>query len=234
MRVFRLLSVVAVALLCCAVTARGAIFPEDRGAWPDSWPAELEPLRETSRTIGVGTGIQENIYEIPVKDRETFERIWPAILKLHTHGGQIMLTQAGDAPHPNWGEILNNKQATVRIYAPSGGFTSSVESKPAEQVDYDALIKEGKALKADASWPQDLVGPNGELPEYVVAKKKSPDGAMTWVAADPHAPGDQPFPGFYFRARIDVELVVDGDIIDLNRTQLPSESEISDQRFEAK
>lgn len=233
MRMLRFLPLVAVALTLLAVDVRGAIFPEDRGAWPVDWPAELESLRESSRTIGVGTGIQENIYEIPVADRETFEKIWPVILKLHTHGGRITLSQAGEAPHTNWGEILNNKQATVRIYAPSGGFTTKESIPPGDQVDYDSLIKAGKALKGDAPWPAELIGTNGELPEYVVAQTGE-DGRMQWRPGDPYAEADGRFPGFYHRARIDVELVVDGEIIDLNRTQIPSESTVRDQRFPTK
>lgn len=233
MRVLRLLSLVVAVAMLLAVDVRGAIFPEDRGAWPADWPAELESLRESSRTIGVGTGIQENIYEIPLADRETFEKIWPVILKLHTHGGRITLTQAGEAPHPNWGEILNNEQATVRIYAPSGGFTTKESIDPTATVDYDGLIEAGKALKAAAPWSAELVGKDGELPEYVVARTGE-DGRMVWTPGDPYAEADGRFPGFYHRARIDVELVVDGEIIDLNSTQLPSESTVRDQRFPTK
>lgn len=218
--------------LCGALKGGAAIFPQDHGAWPADWPAELEPLRESSRTIGVGTGIQENIYEIPIADRATLDRVWPAVLKLHTHGGRLLLTKAGEASHPNWGEILNNKTATIRIYAPSGGYSSMEEIAPGTSVDYDALIKEGKALQGDAPWPKELIGANGELPEYVVAKRDDA-GKMTWVAGDPYAVGDQRFPGFFNRARVDIELVVDGEIIDLNELQLPSESVLRDLRFPA-
>ena len=37
-----------------------------------------------------------------------------------------------------------------------------------------------------------------------------------------------------YRARIDLELVVDGKIIDLNRIQIPSDAPIIDKRFPAK
>ncbi|MFG0295852.1 MAG: hypothetical protein ACF8PG_08080, partial [Maioricimonas sp. JB045] len=94
--------------------------------------------------------------------------------------------------------------------------------------DWDQLVRDGKALRVQAPWPESLAGKDGELPQYVVSEKQE-DGTLKWVAADPYA--DAKPRGFYFRARIDVELVVDGDIIDLNRTRLPAEAVIVDRRF---
>lgn len=37
--------------------------------------------------------------------------------------------------------------------------------------------------------------------------------------------------GFYNRARIDIDLVIDGNVIDLNRIPLPAKTPIEDQRF---
>jgi hypothetical protein len=49
---------------------------------------------------------------------------------------------------------------------------------------------------------------------------------LTWV---PVQPGDEN-KGFYYRARVDLELVADGEIIDLNRIKLPTEIPIIDKR----
>ena len=40
--------------------------------------------------------------------------------------------------------------------------------------------------------------------------------------------------GFMYRARTEIELVVDGRIIDLNRIPLPPETPIIDRRFQEK
>ena len=77
-------------------------------------------------------------------------------------------------------------------------------------------------------WPQDLRTENGGLPEYVVTKEV--DGRLTWAA--PGLADKFPLVGRY-RARVDIELVVDGKIIDLNRIQLPPDTPIVDKRFPA-
>lgn len=220
------------AALLIATWSRAAVFTQNRGTWPQSWPEELEGLRETSRTLGVGTAIQENIYEIPIRDRETFERVWPAILKLRSPNGTLTLDRIGEAQHPEWGDMLSNQQPAVRIFAPSGGYSSKEAVDPAAKIDMEQLVREGKALRGDAPWPKEIVGPNGELPEFVVAEKGD-DGTMKWVPASPWE--DQKtgkLRGFYNRARIDLELVVDGTVIDLNRTEFPDGVPVLDRRFE--
>lgn len=84
----RRMLLLACAVLLMTISVHAAVFTEERGSWPENWPEVLEPLRGTSKTIGVGTGIQENIYEIPIADRETFEKVWPEILKLRTPGAR--------------------------------------------------------------------------------------------------------------------------------------------------
>jgi len=226
----RRLLLLACAILLTAISVRAAVFIEKRGSWPEDWPEVLEPLRETSKTIGVGTGIQENIYEIPIADRETFEKVWPEILKLRTPGSPLTLYRAGGGDHPSWGQFVSNQRAAIRIFAPSGGIATAgnVEIDVNNPPDWEQLIRDGMALRAQAPWPESLAGKDGELPQYVVSEKQE-DGTLKWVAADPYA--DAKPRGFYFRARIDVELVVDGDIIDLNRTRLPAEAVIVDRRF---
>jgi hypothetical protein len=63
-------------------------------------------------------------------------------------------------------------------------------------------------------------GELGEPPEYVAER----DGK--WVSA---VPGTQTT-GFYYRARIDLVLIADGDIVDLNRIALPKDTPIVDRR----
>jgi hypothetical protein len=222
-----------ISLLCLfllANTAIAIIGINDRGTWPEDWPAELEPLRESSRTIMVGTGIQENVYEIPIRDRETFDKVWPAILNIRTPGGPLTLRRT-TPPLLSTRQIQKSDQPTIRIYAPSGGISMTEQIDPENPPDWEALIRDGRALRAQAPWPESIVGKNGELPEYVVSELV--DGRMTWLPADPYDEGQRElFPGFFNRVRIDVELVIDGQIIDLNHVRLPDGAIVIDRRFD--
>ena len=65
------------------------------------------------------------------------------------------------------------------------------------------------------------------LPEYVTTGEV--DGKKTWI---PAARG-QGFLGIMNRARVDLELIIDGKIIDLNRIRIPSDTPIIDKRWPA-
>lgn len=88
--------------------------------------------------------------------------------------------------------------------------------------DTNARIKlnDGKEFVVGPPWPDSIKSPAGELPEYVTVK----DGQ--WVAQ-----GDDPLGRGRFRVRLDIVLVVDGQIVDLNRIQLPADTLIVDRRF---
>ena len=136
---------------------------EDRGSWPESWPKELEGLREQSRTL-VGPLAPNRHYAIPFAKRESFEAVWPHLLKVKTPGAPILLRRP-----PGFG-LLDDSKAGVCIHAPP----------------------EGEAPLADA-------------------KEANGDRDRT----------------------IYIELIVDGDIIDLNRIPLPPDTPILDERFKA-
>ena len=94
------------------------------------------------------------------------------------------------------------------------------------------LLKEGKlkTLSAEPPWPTNIISASGELPEYVVSKEE--DGIARWIAADLEKDRkENKISGFYYRARVDLELVVDGQIIDLDSMQLPDNTPIRDKRF---
>lgn len=176
------------------------------GMWPEDWPKELAPLRPAAKTLDVVTGIQETIYEIPIPDRETFEKIWPALVKIRTPESSVTLYAAKSAPPKAWGTLLSNEHPTVRIYAPSRS-------------------------KGNAQAIAAVVGKQGELPEYVVQEKDAA-GQTLWSPADPRA--DRPPRGFYYRARTDLELVVDGKVVDLGRVKLPEDARVVDHRSDEK
>jgi hypothetical protein len=74
-----------------------AVFPlhadysvEERGAWPESWPKELEPLRKNARTFEDPRQPLLH-YGIRFTTRDEFEAAWPSILKVKSKGAPIVL-----------------------------------------------------------------------------------------------------------------------------------------------
>jgi hypothetical protein len=174
----------------------------DRGLWPDSWPKELEPYRGQARTHGVAHGISENVHEISFPKREEFEKAWPHILKLKSKGAPLII----EASPSTYGVTGSTAHTGVRILCPSG---SGREAN-------------GKMYIADAPWPNYLKSSTGELPEYVIFDH---DNAK-WLPAD-----KTERVGFMNRARVDIVLITDGNVVDLNRIQLPPDTPIIDNRF---
>jgi hypothetical protein len=186
----------------------GLVQLERQGAWPVDWPKELEPYRKQAKTIIVATGSQEDVFEISFRNREQFEKIWPVIQTLKSEGAPLALTAAGSAP--GWAGLFDNNEPIVRIYAPS--YTGYVEGA------------DGRKLKSSPPWPDSAKLSNGQLPEYV----RLSDDKNTWVPAEAN---HNSFKGFEFRARIEIELVVDGNTIDPNRIRLPENTPIIDRRI---
>jgi hypothetical protein len=206
----------SVVMGCVALLAAGLCLAlvqlSDEGHWPDTWPEELDALREQARTLGVATGIQETVYEIPFTSSEQFEAAWPHILAVKSEGAPLILVRS---PSKMIGKSMD---AGVRIYAPAVGGVSETP--------------DGKRLKVGPPWPDDIKSESGVLPEYVVNK----DGK--WVGGDKEAvlqrlKDGEPV-GFLYRARIDIELVVDSQIVDLNWIPLPANTPMIDKRFEKK
>lgn len=193
--------------LFCSTLSLALVGMSSRGAWPESWPAQLEPYRRQATTLEIAAGNQENAYDIHFDKREKFEKIWPTILKLKSKGAPLRLRSI-EKPFKK-GTLFNNEKPTVRIYAPV---------YPARE----CYRPGGKRLRPGPPWPDSIKSPLGELPEYVTI---SQDGT-TWVPAKKEGCPK----GFIYRARIEIELVVDGSIIDLNRIRLPAKTPIIDKR----
>jgi hypothetical protein len=198
---------VLVSSILLSTLCSGMVETTDSGRWPASWPKELEPYREHAKTIGVHAGSQEDVFEISFRSREQFEKIWPSILTLKSEGAPLTLITAGSAP--GWAGLFDNNEPLVRIYAPS--YTSRHPTP------------DGKTIWPAPPWPYSAYLPNGHLPEYVWLS----DDKTTWVPADVN---HNPMKGFEFRARIEIELVIDGQIINLNRVRLPGDTPIIDKR----
>jgi len=204
------------------------------GRWPNSWPKELELYRKQAKTIEIAAGNQENVYEIRFENREEFEKLWPTILKLKDKGAPLRLCKI-EKPFKE-GRLFNNEKPLVRIFSyvcpawpvhRAGGkelrptappWPDSIKSLTGELPQY-------MELRPAPPWPDSIKSPTGELPEYVTI---SQDG-NTWVPVE-----EKKFAGFMYRARTEIELVVDGTIIDLNHVPLPAGTPIIDKRFEKK
>jgi hypothetical protein len=160
------LAAIACGALCSAASADWSV--SKTGAWPESWPKELEPLRKQAGTIEGGeAGLV--IHHIPFTKREEFEAAWPHLLKMKTKGAPIFLVRS-PIRHWHFGKI----EAGVLIHCPPGG----VDKPGAGPVDGPRKIKD------------------------------------RWINTT------------Y------IELVVDGQIVDLNRNALPADTPIHDARFE--
>ena len=149
-----------------ALDARALIIPSNEGKWPATWPKELESLRKRSKTLDVATGIQEHIYTIPFETGEEFEKFWPILVALRTPGSPLTLSRAGQSD-TGWGDFVSNAKPSVRIKGPTGGYAGGTTTIGG-QIDLKELDA-GTMLFAGSPWPKDLLGPKGELPEYVTA-----------------------------------------------------------------
>ncbi len=74
------------------------------------------------------------------------------------------------------------------------------------------------------NWPKDIEMQSGEFPEYVVQHLGK------WVPPT----GDFLRDGFAYRARVDIVLVVDDNIVNLARITLPEDAKVIDKRKEEK
>jgi hypothetical protein len=144
----------------------------DKGTWPKTWPAELEPLRTQARTL-VGPEVEFRHYAIPFSKREEFEVAWPQLVKVKSKGAPIFLVHG-----PNF-FLGDTAKAGVVVRCPP-------------------------ERRANDPAPPETPIPGVEDPR------------MRWMNTT------------Y------IELVVDGQIVDLNRIPLPADTPIIDERFKEK
>ena len=206
--------VVMVSIVLCTAWSVYAIWDvADEGMWPTSWPKELEPFRKHSRTLVHHAQV---IYEIPFAKREDFEVAWPHILELKSKQAPLILLSGPDD------KLGGTVKAGVRILAPRTG-TLVAPNDSNYPPGAEASVPDGRILKIGPPWPEYLKSESGALPEYVFYDNGK------WASYDPNAKREPSFD--LRRARIDLELVVDGNIVDLNRIPLPADTPIIDKRF---
>ena len=197
--------IIAVVLAISATLALASTLVAPHGRWPVTWPKELESLRSRATTLHVGMGNQETVYEIPFESRQEFEAAWPHILSLRSKGSPIFLQ-----PGPTrYSSIPPTIKAGVLILAPCSPVVGPV-------------MPDGATLHSGPPWPESIKSPSGELPEYVVAENGQ------WV---PYTTNTQLYLSFKYRARVDVMLIVDGDIVDTNRLAFPKDVKLIPGHF---
>jgi hypothetical protein len=208
-------AVVASVAFCavCSVYALYGVTGE--GAWPKSWPKELEPLRSQARTLAHS---QYCVHEITFTTREQFEAAWPHILAVKSKNAPLTLLSSPNA-YRNMGEPI---KAGVRILSPLTG-TLVTPRGSRYPPGTESAVPDGKFLRIGPPWPDHIKSESGALPEYVFDK----DGK--WAPYDPEEKKDRS--RYLRRARLDIELIVDGAIVDLNRISLPADTPVIDKRF---
>src|SRR3954463_1913276 len=89
----RTITVLSAAVACAiCLTAYADYSVMDSGAWPKSWPAELEPLRKQARTLEGPLALNLH-YAIPFTNRAAFESAWLHILKVRNKEAQLILVR---------------------------------------------------------------------------------------------------------------------------------------------
>lgn len=101
----------AIVVLTALSPARAEWLVADEGLWPETWPAELEPLRNQARTLEGGL-IELLVYEIPFTSREEFEAAWPHILDVKSPGAPLILVRGSKT------RFFGKFDAGVVIHAP--------------------------------------------------------------------------------------------------------------------
>jgi hypothetical protein len=137
------LAAIAFIAVCSAVYADYSLVHE--GQWPQSWPKELEPLREQATTFE-GPMAPALHYFIPFTDRKQFESAWPHILKVKTQGAPLFLLRS---PY-TW---LGKMDAGVLVHCPPAG-TKPEAIPPGEgnnmyrllRANYIELVVDGKIV----------------------------------------------------------------------------------------
>jgi hypothetical protein len=100
----------AIAVCTVCSTVYGAWSVSNEGAWPKSWPKELEPLRKQSRSM-VGGMANDAYHQIPFTNRKDFEAAWPQLLKVKSKGAPIILERSPS-------KRLDHISAGVYIHCP--------------------------------------------------------------------------------------------------------------------
>ena len=200
-----------------AVSSHAAYDVSDTGLWPTNWPKELEPLRKQSRTLRHD---QYQVYEIPFTNQQQFEALWTHILAVKSPEAPIILLKG---PNERLGKTI---KAGVRILAPLTGELISPKGGHYPP-SAEGIVTNIALLKIGPPWPDNVKSKSGALPEFVIYD----NGRWAPYSVQDLKTNAPMYERSLMRARIEIELIVDGDVVDLNRIPLPTETPIVDRRF---
>jgi hypothetical protein len=210
---------VALGVASRPAVVHGYAVVDQGGEWPSNWPGPLEEFRARAESsysgMPTGTPINEAIYEFSFKNREEFARAWPALLKIKSKGGTLCLMKCSPASPDMTGAAARTDGPKVMIFAPPGG--------PWQKAD---------GLSSPA-WMEDMESPDGVVPMCVGQRFLTGNSDEPWIAIDLGKGKRDDLDEYHLeRARVDLTLYVDGDIIDLNSIRIPSDTPIVDRRFD--
>jgi hypothetical protein len=133
----RTMTVLSAAAACATCSTAYALYTvRDFGAWPKSWPAELEPFRKLARTLE-GPVVLNLHFAIPFTNRAAFESAWPHILKVKGKEAQLVLVRG-----PNF-FLGDNRKAGVVVHCPPAGEGEAGSRGMAYSIE---LIVDGKTV----------------------------------------------------------------------------------------
>jgi hypothetical protein len=200
-------------IFLCVQVSGGLVVMMSR---PPQWPEGLRPQvwskdQETifqQRISFAGwyfqyDDVREALLELRFDSRADFETLWPAIVSVKSKGAPVILKK-GESSYRGRPAVAGGVQILYPLSNQEG------LSKPG--IDPNLLA----AVLKSSDRP----------PEYVTTAGRPFTGVLP-----PPAPKGYELPEPLYRVRTDIILVVDGDVIDLNRIQLPEDTPIIDQRF---
>ena len=187
-------------------SASAAVFIRYTGDWPETWPKALEPLRKQSKTYRRGIPLtEETVYVIAIHNKAEFKRAWDALLKVKSAQAPItLLDKSSGRPSPG-SEIDLENFPVIRVRAPNRGGVGHPG---------------GQTLKFGPPWPKRLRNDDGSLPEFVHFVQAG--DRIDWAAGKGGS--------FSYRCRTELEVVVDGEIIDYGSITIPEGTSVVDRR----
>ena len=197
----------------CTLSCAGLLFstghPLPNGLEPKPWSKDLERLlakthhREEYLQYD---DIRETVFDIQFNERENFEKLWPSILSLKSKGAPLIL-RTGPSTHRRFDPIMNGVHVLYPLRDQEGLSNPGIDPKLLEL----------------------LLSSPGVPPEYVEIDGNNVT-PFSDVLPKPLARHEKLREAIY-RVRTDIILVIDGNVVDLNRIPLPEDTPIIDQRF---